>query len=86
MGNSAIVLGQMRLLLATYGFALYIGNLWGENNSYGHQTGFKVHMVKVLVGSRCFCNSGFSFNCVLIYFVFYDVCQVDIYTHSVCKN
>lgn len=33
-----VVLGQMRLLLATYGFALYIVNLWGEITLYGHQS------------------------------------------------
>lgn len=75
-----VVLGQMRLLLATYGFALYIVNLWGKITLYGHQSVFKAPMVEVLVGSKCFCNSGFSFNCVLIYSdVFYTICQVDTY-------
>lgn len=35
-----IVLGQVRLLLTTYGFAVWIVNLWGEITSYGHQTVF----------------------------------------------
>lgn len=36
--------------------------------------------MEALVGSKCFCNSGFSFNCVLIYSdVFCTICQVDTY-------
>lgn len=73
-----IVLGQMRLLLATYGFAFYIVNLWKEITLYGHQTVFKVHMMKVQ--NKYFCNSGFSFYCVLICSdTFYTICQVDAY-------
>lgn len=65
--------------MARYSFVQFIGNLRGELTSCDHQTVFKVSAVKVVVGSKCIRNSGFSLNCVLIYSgVFYDICQVDI--------